>query len=133
MNCQKCGRYKKCVSPCEKVLKLLLNSKKRNGLYSDTTHENEKMFFISNKNIDFIDKILFTYGLSEIEREKTRRIVVAILEPREIKILKYIAKDKKHFEIAKKLNLSQGRISQIIKGIRKKIKEQFVKADSVIY
>jgi len=96
-SCATCQKRKNCKELCKQMLGLLENHKDNNGIYSDKT--------ISAKEYPFSDKldnIFFSIGLSEIQHRDSKRIVIAILNPRQKKLLALFCDGLRQKDIAKK-------------------------------
>lgn len=128
VNCRQCKKRINCKTICKDVYRLLKNKKNNNGFYADTTH------IYNNKLVDpnIFENILYTHDLSDSEKEKTKRIIIAILTTKQLKTLELIANGYSQKEVAKKLKISQSRVSQIMHSVKREIKNQFTDIIKVI-
>ncbi len=119
--CRLCPNYETCKSLCPMIEKELINGKKKNGVYADTTEE------ASGRGIDIemLDKILYTRSLGEETASRVKSVIIAILSPEQKEILSLYAKGFNQVYIANKLGITQSSVSQRIKSIRSSISEQF--------
>ncbi len=121
ITCNKCSKRDKCKELCSAMIEILKNSKANNGIYTDNTMAvKEKP--ISHK----IDNVLFTTGLSDIQKRDAERIIVALLSPTQKKVLSLYCDGKTQKQIATKLKISQSTVSQKIKGTKTLIREGFI-------
>lgn len=120
--CNNCRQRENCKELCISMHKVLQNSIKKNGLYSNTTQTVKN----TNLNENEIDSMVFTHGLSDIEKRDTKRILIAVLKPDEAKILKMISSGMEQKEIGDILGLTQPAISIRLKNIQKKLKDSIV-------
>lgn len=126
--CRVCKDYKTCRQLCSKLEKELINSKRKNGVYADTTEE------ASQRGIDinFLDRILYTKSLDETSVARVESVIIAILSPEQKQILSLYAGGHSQVDIAKELGITQSSVSQRIKSIRSSLKEQFHKIIDII-
>lgn len=126
--CRLCKDYKDCKNLCQKVEALLINSKKNNGIYADSTEDSVRKVFDAN----ILDKILYTTSLNEVTYTRSKSIIIAILSPEQKEILSLYSKGYSQDDIAGKLGITQSGVSQKIKAIKNNIREQFVKVIDII-
>lgn len=129
VTCNHCKKRIKCKKLCSTMNDILENSISKNGLYADTTHITKNITLDENG----IDNIIYTYGLSDIERRDTRRIIIALLKPDEAEVLKLLSSGLAQEKIAETVGCSQPAISIRIKNIQKKIKDSIVLTMPYIY
>ena len=121
LTCTVCKKRNKCKELCSTMIEVLKNSKSNNDIYTDNT------FSIKEKPISHkLDNILFTTGLSEIQRRDAERVIVALLNPAQKKVISLYCDGKTQKQIAKKLHISQSSVSQKIKGTKELIRESFI-------
>lgn len=112
ITCKTCHKRDKCKELCSTMVGILKNSKANNGVYTDNTMTvKEKP--ISHK----LDNVLFTTGLSEIQRRDANRVIVALLNPTQKKVISLYCEGKTQKQIARQLRISQSTVSQKIKNL----------------
>ncbi len=126
--CRVCKDYKTCKKLCSRLERQLLNSKKKNGVYADST----EIGLQSGFDVNLLDKILYTKSLDDVSTSRVESIVIAILSPEQKQILELYAHGYNQVDIANKLGITQSSVSQRIKSIRSSIKEQFHQIIDVI-
>ncbi len=62
---------------------MLINNKKRNGIYANSTEISTKC----SVDINALDKILYTTSLNESAYTRAKNIIIAILNPEQKRIL----------------------------------------------
>ncbi len=121
--CNTCDKVGHCEYLCKDMNKLLENKKSNNGIYADSTEDGSKKFM----HKDSIERLIYTQGLSQDEKDSAKRIIISILKPEQKMILELYAQGYNQVAIAKKLGITQSSVSQRIKSIRNEIREAFVK------
>ncbi len=126
--CRLCSDYKNCTKLCDKIEQQLINGKKKNGVYADTTEDATRGGLDNN----VLDKILYTKSISEETSSRVASVIIAILNPEQKEILSLYANGYNQVDIANKLGITQSSVSQRIKSIRSSISEQFHEIIDVI-
>ncbi len=119
-SCATCKKRNTCKELCKEMVGLLENHKNNNGIYSDKTIYAKECPFS-----DKLDNIFFTIGLSKIQHRDSKRIIIAILNPRQKKLLALFCDGLRQKDIAKELGVSQSTVSQSIKNIRTILKQSY--------
>ena len=116
--CNLCSKYDTCKKLCnDKEINKSLGTRKIN---SDRTDSRESI--LTN---DDLDNILYTNALTDSEYSRVSNLIIAILTPKQKRIMKLFAEGKSQEELAKKLNVTQSAVSQYLSVIKKEISKQF--------
>ncbi|WP_038375373.1 LuxR C-terminal-related transcriptional regulator [Brachyspira alvinipulli] len=118
ITCDKCKHRKECKKLCNDMEKVLANSLKNNECYADNTFLNK-----STSYNDAYSNILYTFGCSDDEEKKIRKVIVAILSKEQKQILNLYAKGFTQEQIASVLGTTQANISHKLKIIKNDIKK----------
>ena len=63
--------------------------------------------------------------MTDSEYSRVSNLIIAILTPKQKKVMKLFAEGKSQEELAKKLNVTQSAVSQYLSAIKKEISKQF--------
>ena len=118
--CNSCSKYDTCKKLCNDVLKEINKSLATRKINSDRTDSRESI--LTN---DDLDNILYTNALTDSEYSRVSNLIIAILTPKQKRIMKLFAEGKSQEELAKKLNVTQSAVSQYLSVIKKEISKQF--------
>ncbi|MEI0447158.1 LuxR C-terminal-related transcriptional regulator [Brachyspira intermedia] len=118
--CNLCSKYDTCKKLCNDVLKEINKSLGTRKINSDRTDSRESI--LTN---DDLDNILYTNALTDSEYSRVSNLIIAILTPKQKKVMKLFAEGKSQEELAKKLNVTQSAVSQYLSAIKKEISKQF--------
>ena len=118
--CNLCSKYDTCKKLCSDVLKEINKSLGTRKINLDRTDSRESI--LTN---DDLDNILYTNALTDSEYSRVSNLIIAILTPKQKRIMKLFAEGKSQEELAKKLNVTQSAVSQYLSVIKKEISKQF--------
>ena len=118
--CNLCPKYDTCKKLCNDVLKEINKSLGTRKVNSDRTDSRETV--LTN---DDLDNILYSNALTESEYSRVSNLIIAILTPKQKKIMKLFSEGKTQEELAVILNVTQSAVSQYLTAIKKEISKQF--------
>ena len=121
MTCEVCNIKNKCNSLCRDMQEKLKNSIKNNHCYANTT-----VSAISTHYNDNLENNLYTFGVSQEEEIKIRKIIVCLLSKEQKQVLKLYAEGLTQVQIAQRLGTTQSNISNKFKNIRNAIRRGLV-------
>ena len=112
--CNLCPKYNTCNVLCDAVLEKLD--------IKDDDYSDSREVVLSSSDID---NILYCSSLSEAEYSRVNHLIIAILSPKQKKLLKLFSEGKSQVELANIFNVSQPSISQSMQAIKREISSQF--------
>lgn len=118
--CNSCPKYETCNKLCDRILKELNKSVGKRKHNIDNIDSREVL--LTN---DDLEHIIYFNSLSDNEYSRLSSFIIAILSPKQKKILKLFSEGKTQMELAEIFNVSQASISQSIRAIKKEIYSQF--------
>ncbi|WP_295156784.1 helix-turn-helix domain-containing protein [uncultured Brachyspira sp.] len=118
--CSLCPKYDTCKKLCNDVLKEINKSLGTRKANSDRTDSRESI--LTN---DDLDNILYTNALTESEYIRVSNLIIAILTPKQKRIMKLFSEGRSQEELAEMLNVTQSAVSQYLSAIKREISKQF--------
>lgn len=118
--CNLCPKYDTCKKLCNDVLKEINKSMGTRRIHFDRADSRESI--LTN---DDLDNILYSNALTESEYSRVSSLIIAILTPKQKRIMKLFSEGKTQEELASILNVSQSAVSQYLSVIKKEISKQF--------
>lgn len=118
--CNLCPKYDSCKKLCNDVLKEINKTIGSRKVNLDRADSRETI--LTN---DDLDNILYSNALSDSEYSRVSNLIIAILTPKQKKIMKLFAEGKTQEELAKILNVTQSAVSQYLTAIKREISKQF--------
>ncbi|MEI0539186.1 helix-turn-helix transcriptional regulator [Brachyspira pulli] len=118
--CNLCPKYDTCTKLCNNVLKEINKSLGTRKINSDRGDSRESI--LTN---DDLDNILYSNALTDTEYSRVSNLIIAILTPKQKRIMKLFSEGKTQEELASMLNVTQSAVSQYLTAIKKEISKQF--------
>lgn len=118
--CNLCPKYDTCTKLCNNVLKEINKSLGTRKINSDRVDSRESI--LTN---DDLDNILYSNALTDTEYSRVSNLIIAILTPKQKRIMKLFSEGKTQEELASMLNVTQSAVSQYLTAIKKEISKQF--------
>ncbi|MEI0479163.1 helix-turn-helix transcriptional regulator [Brachyspira pulli] len=118
--CNLCPKYDTCTKLCNNVLKEINKSLGTRRINSDRGDSRESI--LTN---DDLDNILYSNALTDTEYSRVSNLIIAILTPKQKRIMKLFSEGKTQEELASMLNVTQSAVSQYLTAIKKEISKQF--------
>ena len=118
--CNLCPKYYTCKKLCNDVLKEINKSLGTRKSNSDRADSRETV--LTNEDLD---NILYSNSLTDSEYSRVSNLIIAILTPKQKRIMKLFAEGKSQEELAKILNVTQSAVSQYLSAIKREISKQF--------
>ncbi len=118
--CNLCPKYYTCKKLCNDVLKEINKSLGTRKSNSDRADSRETV--LTNEDLD---NILYSNSLTDSEYSRVSNLIIAILTPKQKRIMKLFAQGKSQEELAKILNVTQSAVSQYLSAIKREISKQF--------
>ena len=118
--CNLCPKYDTCTKLCNNVLKEINKSLGTRKINSDKVDSRESI--LTN---DDLDNILYSNALTDTEYSRVSNLIIAILTPKQKRIMKLFSEGKTQEELASMLNVTQSAVSQYLTAIKKEISKQF--------
>ncbi|MEI0489632.1 helix-turn-helix transcriptional regulator [Brachyspira pulli] len=118
--CNLCSKYDTCTKLCNNVLKEINKSLGTRKINSDRGDSRESI--LTN---DDLDNILYSNALTDTEYSRVSNLIIAILTPKQKRIMKLFSEGKTQEELASMLNVTQSAVSQYLTAIKKEISKQF--------
>ena len=118
--CNLCPKYDTCTKLCDNVLKEINKSLGTRKINSDRGDSRESI--LTN---DDLDNILYSNALTDTEYSRVSNLIIAILTPKQKRIMKLFSEGKTQEELASMLNVTQSAVSQYLTAIKKEISKQF--------
>ena len=118
--CNLCHKYDTCTKLCNNVLKEINKSLGTRKINSDRGDSRESI--LTN---DDLDNILYSNALTDTEYSRVSNLIIAILTPKQKRIMKLFSEGKTQEELASMLNVTQSAVSQYLTAIKKEISKQF--------
>ena len=118
--CNLCPKYDTCTKLCNNVLKEINKSLGTRKINSDRGDSRESI--LTN---DDLDNILYSNALTDTEYSRVSNLIIAILTPKQKRIMKLFSEGKTQEELASILNVTQSAVSQYLTVIKKEISKQF--------
>ena len=118
--CNLCPKYDSCKKLCSDVLKEINKSlgTRKNNIDKIDSRET----ILTNEDLE---NILYSNALTESEYSRVSNLIIAILTPKQKKIMKLFAEGKTQEELANTLNVTQSAVSQYLSAIKREISKQF--------
>ncbi|MEI0608102.1 sigma factor-like helix-turn-helix DNA-binding protein, partial [Brachyspira pulli] len=114
--CNLCPKYDTCTKLCNNVLKEINKSLGTRKINSDRGDSRESI--LTN---DDLDNILYSNALTDTEYSRVSNLIIAILTPKQKRIMKLFSEGKTQEELASMLNVTQSAVSQYLTAIKKEI------------
>lgn len=118
--CNLCPKYDTCKKLCNDVLKEINKSMGTRRIHFDRADSRESI--LTN---DDLDNILYSNALTDSEYSRVSNLIIAILTPKQKRVMKLFAEGKTQEELASILNVTQSAVSQYLSVIKKEISKQF--------
>ena len=118
--CNLCPKYYTCKKLCKDVLKEI--NKSLGTRKSNTDRIDSRETILTNEDLD---NILYSNSLTESEYSRVSNLIIAILTPKQKKIMKLFSEGKSQEELAKIFNVTQSAVSQYLSAIKREISKQF--------
>ena len=118
--CNLCPKYDTCTKLCNNVLKEINKSLGTRKINSDRGDSRESI--LTN---DDLDNILYSNALTDTEYSRVSNLIIAILTPKQKRIMKLFSEGKTQEELASMLNVTQSAVSQYLTAIKREISKQF--------
>ena len=118
--CNLCPKYDTCTKLCNRVLKEINKSLGTRKINLDRADSRESI--LTN---DDLDNILYSNALTDTEYSRVSNLIIAILTPKQKRIMKLFSEGKTQEELASMLNVTQSAVSQYLTAIKKEISKQF--------
>ena len=118
--CNLCPKYDTCTKLCNNVLKEINKSLGTRRINSDRGDSRESI--LTN---DDLDNILYSNALTDTEYSRVSNLIIAILTPKQKRIMKLFSEGKTQEELASMINVTQSAVSQYLTAIKKEISKQF--------